>query len=180
METQMIRFHSFQPPILRGVETPADCETWLEEIEMLFEFLGFTDECRIKLVGNQLREVARSWWLVNREAIVQRGFMITWKLFKVEFYQRFVPLSYREDKSAEFANLRQGQLKIEEYLAHFFTVLQFGPQVARNDTAVADQFIKGLNPEIRTLQGHFAKSFRRSYGAEPSGCKDQETDPGQT
>ncbi|XP_073037039.1 uncharacterized protein [Primulina eburnea] len=118
---------------------------------MLFEFLGFTDDCRVKLVGNQLREVAKSWWLVTREAKAHRGSVITWKISKVEFYQRFIPLAYRKDKSAEFASLRQGQLNIDEYLAQFFTLLRFAPQVAKNDAAVFDQFIQRLNPEIRTL-----------------------------
>ncbi|XP_073271529.1 uncharacterized protein [Primulina huaijiensis] len=151
METQLTRFQSFQPPILKGTEMPVDCENWLEDIEMLFEFLGFTDDCRIKLIGHQLREVVRSWWLVTKEALEQRGPVITWKIFKVEFYQRFFPVSYRQDKGAEFANLKQGQLNIDEYLAQFFTLLRFTPHVARNDEAVCDLFIQGLNPEIRTL-----------------------------
>ncbi|XP_073049532.1 uncharacterized protein [Primulina eburnea] len=147
----MKKFQSFQPPILRGTETQVDCENWLEDIEMLFEFLGFTDDCRVKHIGNQLREVARSWWLVTKEALEQRGPAITRKIFKVEFYQRFFPVSYRQDKSAEFANLRHGQLNIDEYLAQFFTLLHFAPHVARNDEAISGQFIQGLNPEIRTL-----------------------------
>ncbi|XP_073285396.1 uncharacterized protein, partial [Primulina huaijiensis] len=171
METQLKRFQSFQPPILKGIETPGDCENWLDDIEMLFEFLDFTEDCRVKLIGNQLREVARSWWLVIKEALEQRGPVITWKIFKVEFYQRFFPVSYRQDKSAEFANLRQGQLNIAEYLAQFFTLLRFAPHVARNDAAVFDQFIQGLNPEIRTLvnvkqPNNFVDTLNRAKRAE--------------
>ncbi|XP_073019360.1 uncharacterized protein [Primulina eburnea] len=162
---------SFQPSILRGTETPADCENWLDDIEMIFEFLSFPDDCRVKLIGQQLQEVARSWWLVTKEALEQCGPVITWKIFKVEFYQRFFPVSYRQDKCAKFPNLRHGQLNIDEYLAQFFTLLHFAPHVARNDVSVFDQFIQGLNPEIRTLvnvkrQNNLADTLNRAKRAE--------------
>ncbi|XP_073041929.1 uncharacterized protein [Primulina eburnea] len=138
---------------------------------MLFEFLGFTNDCRVKLIGHQFREVARSWRLVTEEALEQRSSVIPWKIFKVEFYQRFFPTSYRQDKGAEFANLRQGQLKVDEYLAQFFTLLPFAPHVARNDEAISGQFIQGLNPEIRTLVNvkqpiNFADTLNRAKRAE--------------
>ncbi|XP_075500136.1 uncharacterized protein LOC142538723 [Primulina tabacum] len=171
IETELKRFRSFQPPILKGTETPVDCENWLEDIEMLFEFLGFTDECRVTLIGNQLQEIARNWWLITKGALEQRSSRITWKIFKVEFYHKFFPVSYRQDKSAEFSNLRHGHLSIDEYLAQFFTLLRFVPHVARNDEAISDQFIRGLNPEIRTLVNvkqpiNFVDTLNRAKRAE--------------
>ncbi|XP_073017761.1 uncharacterized protein [Primulina eburnea] len=171
MEIQWKRFQSFQPPILQGIETPVDCENWLEDMEMLFEFLDFTDDCRVKLIGHQLQDAARSWWLVTKEALEQRSSLITWKIFKIEFCQRFFPVSYRQDKSAEFSTLRQGHLSIDEYLAQFFILLRFVPHVARNDEAISDQFIRGLNPEIRTLVNvkwpiNFADTLNRAKRAE--------------
>ncbi|XP_073049522.1 uncharacterized protein [Primulina eburnea] len=131
-ETMMKRFQSFQPPILKGTVTSDDCENWLEDIEILFDFLKCTDERRVKLIGQQLHEVAKSWWLVIKEALEQR-------------------VSYRQDKGAEFTNLKQGQLNIDEYLAKFSTLLRFASHVARNDEAIVDQFLNGMNPEILTL-----------------------------
>ncbi|XP_073019323.1 uncharacterized protein [Primulina eburnea] len=119
METLLKRFQSFHPPTLKGTETAVDCESWLDDIEMLFESLAYTDERRMKLIGHQLQEVAK--------------------------------ISYRKDKGAKFANLRQGQWNIEEYFAKFSSLLRFAPHVAGNDEAVADQFINGLNPDIFTL-----------------------------
>ncbi|XP_073049562.1 uncharacterized protein [Primulina eburnea] len=151
METLLKRFQSFRPPTLRGKENAVDCERWLDDVEMLFESLAYTDERRVKLIGHQLQEVAKSWWLTTKRALEHRGIDITWKVFKDEFYQRFFPVSYPKDKGAEFANLRQGQLNIEEYFAKFSSFLRFAPHVAGNDEAVADQFINGLNPDIFTL-----------------------------
>ncbi|KZV40251.1 hypothetical protein F511_33415 [Dorcoceras hygrometricum] len=97
--------------------------------------------------------------------------MIIWAVFRTAFYQRFFPVSYRKDKGAEFANLRQGQLNIEEYVAKFTSLLKFAPHVAISDDAQADQFINGLNPDVFNLvntgrPNTFADALNRAKGAE--------------
>ncbi|XP_073014572.1 uncharacterized protein [Primulina eburnea] len=170
METLLKRFQSFKPPTLKGTETSIDRESWLDDIEM-FDSLDYTDERRVRLIGHQLHDVAKSWWLTTKKALEDRDTIITWKIFKVEFYQRFFPLSYMKDKDAEFANLKQGQLNIKEYVAKFSTLLCFAPRVAENDEGVADQFINGLNPDIFTLvntgrPNNFTDALNRTKGAE--------------
>ncbi|XP_073033707.1 uncharacterized protein [Primulina eburnea] len=151
MEMQLKRFQSCTPPILKGTGATDDCENWLDDIEILFDSLEYPDERRVKLIGHQLKEVAKSWWIATKEALEHDGTLITWEIFKVEFYRRFFPVSYREDKRIDFETLRQDQLNIEEYVAQFSTLLRFAPHVVGNDEAVTDQFVKGLNPEILTL-----------------------------
>ncbi|KZV31888.1 hypothetical protein F511_20598 [Dorcoceras hygrometricum] len=97
--------------------------------------------------------------------------MITWAVFRTAFYQQFFLVSYRKDKGAEFANLRKGQLNIEEYVAKFTSLLKFAPHVAISDEAQADQFINGLNPDVFTLvntgrPNTFADALNRAKGAE--------------
>ncbi|XP_073045955.1 uncharacterized protein [Primulina eburnea] len=171
METLLKMFQSFRPPTLKGIESAVECESWLDDIEMLFDYLEYTDERRVKLVGHQLQEVAKNWWLTTKRALEHRGTEITWKVCKAEFYQQFFPVSYRKYKGAEFANLREGQLNIEEYVAKFPTLLRFTPHVAESDEAVADQFINSLNPEIFTLvntsrPNNFSDVLNRAKGAE--------------
>ncbi|XP_075483647.1 uncharacterized protein LOC142523801 [Primulina tabacum] len=178
METLLKQFQSFKPPTLKGTESAIECESWLDDIEMLFESLDYTNEQRVKLIGHQLHEVAKNWWLTTKRALEHRSTEITWKVFKSEFYQRFFPVSYRKDKGAEFANLRQGQLNIEEYVVKFSTLLQFAPHVAENDESIADQFINGLNPDIFTLvntgrPNNFADALNRAKGAEARLIKQQ-------
>ena len=151
MEIQLKRFQSLTPPILRGTETIFDCESWIDDIEILFDSLEYPDERRIKPVPNQLHDVARSWWITTKRVLEQRGRVITWEIFRAEFYRRFFSVSYREDKKAEFENLSQGQLNIEGYVAKFSTLLRFAPNLAGNDEAVVYQFIRGLNSEVVAL-----------------------------
>ncbi|XP_073304129.1 uncharacterized protein [Primulina huaijiensis] len=137
METLLKKFQSFKPPTLKGTENSIDYEGWFDDIEKLLDSLDYIDERRVKLIGHRLYDVAKSWWLTTKRALELRGTVITWKIFKAEFYQRFFPVSYRKDKGAEFANLKQGQLNIEEYVAKFSTLLRFAPHIADNDEAVA-------------------------------------------
>ncbi|XP_073024281.1 uncharacterized protein [Primulina eburnea] len=85
-------------------------------------------------------------------------------------FQSFRPPTLK-DKGAEFANLRQRALNIEEYVAKFSSLLRFAPHVSGNDEAMADQFINGLNPDVFTLVNtgrpdNFADALNRAKGAE--------------
>ncbi|KZV35814.1 hypothetical protein F511_09515 [Dorcoceras hygrometricum] len=171
METLLKRFQSFKPPTLTGIESAIDCENLLEDIEQLFEALDYTDERRVKLIIHQLHGIGKSWWVATKKALENQGTVITWAVFRTAFYQRFFPVSYRKDKGAEFANLRQGSLSIEEYVDEFTRLLKFAPHVAISDEAQADQFINGLNPEVFTLvntgrPNTFADALNRAKGAE--------------
>ncbi|KZV29447.1 Pol polyprotein, partial [Dorcoceras hygrometricum] len=131
----------------------------------------YTDDRRVKLIVHQLHGLGKSWWIATKKALENQGTVITWALFRTAFYQRFFPVSYRKDKGAEFANLRQGQLNIEEYVAKFTSLLKFAPHVAISDEAQADQFINGLNPDVFTLvntgrPNTFADALNHAKGAE--------------
>ncbi|XP_073049509.1 uncharacterized protein [Primulina eburnea] len=143
METLLKRLQSFRPPTLKGTKSAVECESSLDDIEMLFESLDYTDERRVKLIGHQRHEVAKNWWLTTKRALEHRGTEITWK----------------------------GQLNLEEYVAKFLTLIRFAPHVAENDEAVADKFINVLNPEIFTLvnigrPNNFSDALNRAKGAE--------------
>ncbi|XP_073121477.1 uncharacterized protein [Henckelia pumila] len=92
-------------------------------------------------------------------------------MFTTESYQRFFPTSYKKDKGAEFANLKQGNMNIEDYVAKFSFLLRFSPHIAENEEAKADQFINGLNPDVFTLVNagrptNFADALNKAKGAE--------------
>ncbi|XP_073031187.1 uncharacterized protein [Primulina eburnea] len=171
MEILLVRFQSLQPPMLKGTENALECENWLENMDQLFESLEYPDDRRIKLVVHQLLDVAKSWWIMTKKALEGRCTIVTWDTFKSEFYQRFFPTSYRKDRGAEFANLKQGNLNIEDYVAKFSNLLSFAPHVASDEEAKADHFINGLNPDIYTLvntgrPNTFAEALDRAKGAE--------------
>ncbi|XP_073061741.1 uncharacterized protein [Primulina eburnea] len=171
MEILLARFQSLHPPMFKGIENALECENWLKNMDQLFESLEYPDDRRIKLVVHQLLDVAKSWWIMTKKALEGRGTIVTWDIFKSEFYQRFFPTSYRKDRGAEFANLKKGNNNIEDYVAQFSNLLRFAPHVASDEEAKADHFINGLNPDIFTLvntgrPNTFAEALDRAKGAE--------------
>ncbi|XP_073153306.1 uncharacterized protein [Henckelia pumila] len=152
MKTLLKRFQSFKLPTLNGTENSVDCESWLEDMEMFFDSLDYADDRRFRLIGHQLYDVSKSWWITTNRAIENR-------------------VSYRKDNGAEFANLKQGNLNIKEYVAKLYTLLKFAPHVAGSEEAKDDQFINGLNPDVFTLMNsgrpnNFADALDRAKGAE--------------
>ncbi|XP_073152943.1 uncharacterized protein [Henckelia pumila] len=108
---------------------------------------------------------------MTKKALENRCTVITWNVFKAEFFKRFFPQSYRKDKGAEFANLQQGNMCIEDYVAKFSTLLRFAPHIADNEETKADQFINGLNPDVFTLvnarrPNNLADALDKAKGAE--------------
>ncbi|XP_073133376.1 uncharacterized protein [Henckelia pumila] len=171
MEAFLKRFQYFMPPYLNGKENPVDCESWLEDIDQLFESLDYSDDRRTRLVIHQLQGVAKSWWMTIKRAKENKGTAITWALFRADFYKRFFSVFYRKDKGAEFANLRQGSMSIEDYVAKFESLLRFAPHISDNEEAKADQFINGLHPDIFTLVNtrrpdNFSDAMDQAKGAE--------------
>ncbi|XP_073153538.1 uncharacterized protein [Henckelia pumila] len=150
METLLKRFQLFKPPTFKGTKNSVYCDTWLEDIEQLFESLDFSDDLHIGLVVHQLHEVAKNWWITTKKALEHQ-------------------VSYRKDKGDEFANLRQDNLSIEEYVAKFSSLLKFAPHIAATDEVMADQFINGLNPDVFTLvnsgrPNNFAEALNKAKG----------------
>ncbi|XP_073137041.1 uncharacterized protein [Henckelia pumila] len=171
METLLKHFQSFKTLTLKGTENSMECESWLEDIEEIFESLDYADDHRVKLVIHQLHEVAKGWWIATRRALEHQGPVITWSVFKTTVYQRFFPVSHRKEKGAEFSSLQQGQLNIEQYVAKFTSLLKFAPHIADSDEAQADQFINGLNPNVFTLvnarrSNNFDDALNHANGAE--------------
>ncbi|XP_073128925.1 uncharacterized protein [Henckelia pumila] len=160
MEILLKRFQSFKPPTLKGTENLVKCKGWLEDIEIMFDSLDYADDRRIRLIGYQLQDVAKSWWITTKKTLENQA-------------------SYRKDKNAEFANLKQGNLNIEKYVAKFSTLLKFAPHVAEKEEAKADQFINGLNPDVFTLMNagrpnNFDDALDKAKGAEAGLMKQRE------
>ncbi|XP_073120832.1 uncharacterized protein [Henckelia pumila] len=171
METLLKRFRSFRQHTLTGTENSVACESWIDDIDELFDSLDYTDDRRIRLISHQLQGVAKSLWTTTRRANKSRGTAVTWNLFKTEFFKRFFPVSYRKEKGAEFANLKQENLNIEDYVSKFDSLLKFAPHVANDEEAKADHFINDLNPQIFTLvntgrPNNFADAMNQEKGAE--------------
>ncbi|XP_052203113.1 uncharacterized protein LOC127808581 [Diospyros lotus] len=88
-------------------------EYWLEQSEKLLRHLQFNDEDKVNCVTFMLEEEVGKWWQTTEQALQRscsrQGFEIdetpvsVWEAFNDKYF----PLNWRQEKSWEFANLKQ-------------------------------------------------------------------------
>ncbi|WVZ95786.1 hypothetical protein U9M48_041509 [Paspalum notatum var. saurae] len=76
---------------------------------------------------------------------------ITWEEFTLAFREFFVPKEMMMQKAAEFRNLKQGTMRVQEYVNLFIKMMRYAPDDTRTDEKKQYWFLQGLHPEIRVL-----------------------------
>ncbi|MCI75062.1 hypothetical protein A2U01_0096329, partial [Trifolium medium] len=75
---------------------------WVEEVEIIFEAIGCTEEHKITLGTSVLREEANQWWKNTKLRLGAGGIVIAWEMFKEEFLRKYFPADIRNKKVVEF------------------------------------------------------------------------------
>lgn len=115
------KFLKMKPPTFLGGIDPLKAETWLLEMEKLFEVFSCTEVQKVLLATYTLKDEARRWWLLIRSS---NGNM-TWAQFNEIFYDKYFPQCFRDRKVSEFQELKQGRMSIAEYEAKFTELARF-------------------------------------------------------
>ncbi|WVZ69537.1 hypothetical protein U9M48_018309 [Paspalum notatum var. saurae] len=119
-------FIKLKAPTFDYTDDPLEAEDWLREIEKKLDLTTCTDEEHVALAVHQLKGSASAW----------------------EF---FVPKEMMMQKAAEFHNLKQGTMKVQEYVNLFIKMMRYAPDDTRTDEKKQYWFLQGLHPEIRVL-----------------------------
>ncbi|XP_028117077.1 uncharacterized protein LOC114314789 [Camellia sinensis] len=128
---------------LGGIE-PLKAETWLLEMEKLFEVFPCFEIQKVLLATYTLKDETRRWWLLIRNS---NGNM-TWAQFNSIFYDKYFPQCFRDWKVSEFQELKQGRMSVSEYEAEFTELAQFAPHMVDIDYKKARKFEGGLDLEV--------------------------------
>ncbi|XP_028113943.1 uncharacterized protein LOC114311984 [Camellia sinensis] len=133
-----------KPPMFFGGIEPLKAETWLLEMEKLFEILPCTKIQKVLLATYTLKDEARRWWFLIRNT---NGNMM-WARFNEIFYENYFPQCFRDQKVSEFQELKQGRMSVAEYEAMFTELARFAPHMVDKDYKKARKFEGGLNLDI--------------------------------
>ncbi|XP_028092598.1 uncharacterized protein LOC114292774 [Camellia sinensis] len=125
-----------KPPIFLGGIEPLKAETWLLEMEKLFEVFPYTEIQKVLLVTYTLKDEARRWWLLIRNTNAN----MTWARFNEIFYEKYFPQCFRDQKASEFQELKQGRMSVDEYEAKFTELARFAPHMVDTDYKKARKF----------------------------------------
>ncbi|GAU41957.1 hypothetical protein TSUD_135710 [Trifolium subterraneum] len=125
-EKRLDRFLKHKPYFFVGGFNPDGAVKWVEEVEIIFDAM----DC-------------------------DRGVVITWEMFKREFFNKYFPADVKNKKVVEFMKLEQVNMSVAEYAAKFESLCAFSPHYntpeAENDKCV--KFESGLRPDIKHIIG---------------------------
>ncbi|XP_028069479.1 uncharacterized protein LOC114272005 [Camellia sinensis] len=96
--TMTQKFMKIKPPTLLGGIEPLKTETWLLEMEKLFEVFSYFEVHKILLATYTLKDETRRWWLLVRSGNEN----MTWTQFNTVFYDKYFPQCFRDRKVSEF------------------------------------------------------------------------------
>jgi hypothetical protein len=74
---------------------------------------------------------------------------ITWNEFKAHFCTQYVPRGTMKFKKKEFADLKQGNITVNEYLNSFIQLSRYAPNDINTDEKKHDMFLNRLNDGIQ-------------------------------
>ncbi|GAU51873.1 hypothetical protein TSUD_416580 [Trifolium subterraneum] len=154
-EKRLDRFLKHKPSFFVGCFNPDGAVKWVEEVEIIFDAMECANENKLALGTYMLREEANQWWKNAKLRIGDGGVVITWEMFKREFFNKYFPADVKNKKVVEFMKLEQGNMSIAEYAAKFESLCAFSPHYntpeAENDKCV--KFESGLRPDIKHIIG---------------------------
>jgi hypothetical protein len=135
-----------------GSDNPLEADDWLREIEMKLEVVHASERDKVLMTVQQLTGSALAWWQSYKEINPKTHTMI-WDDYVKLFSEHHIPNSVMKLKRQEFLSLQQGNLSVIEYLHKFTKLSRYAPYEADNDEKKHDTFLRGLDPELRTLIG---------------------------
>ncbi|GAU36214.1 hypothetical protein TSUD_363690 [Trifolium subterraneum] len=154
-EKRLDRFLKHKPSFFVGGFNPDGAVKWVEEVEIIFDAMECANENKLALGTYVLREEANQWWKNAKLRLGDRGVVITWEMFKREFFNKYFPTDVKNKKVVEFMKLEQGNMSVAEYAAKFESLCAFSPHYntpeAENDKCV--KFESGLRPDIKHIIG---------------------------
>ncbi|XP_072053695.1 uncharacterized protein [Arachis hypogaea] len=118
-------FLKVHPPTFRGTLNPTDADNWVQAIKGALQAQQVPEEQWVGFGTYLLQGEAQHWWQGVRRILQPDGVVISWELFREEFYKKYFPSSARNAKELELLQMKQGQMTITEYTSRFEELCRF-------------------------------------------------------
>jgi hypothetical protein len=147
-QSRLGEFLQTRPTTFSQARDPMEAEDWLKGVEKKIVIAQCTDQEKVLFVAHQLYGTIANWWEMycDTHASVDT---ITWNEFKTHFRTHYVPRGTQKLKKKEFANLRQGNMSMNEYHNSFIQLARYAPDDINMDEKKQDMFLNGLNDDIQ-------------------------------
>ncbi|XP_028062423.1 uncharacterized protein LOC114265790 [Camellia sinensis] len=133
-----------KPPTFLGGNEPLKAETWLLEMEKLFEVFPRSKTQKVLLATYMLKDEAQRWWLL----IQTNNGNMTWTQFNEIFYNKYFPQCFKDQKVSKFQELKQGRMSVPKYEAKFMELAWFALHMVDIDYKKERKFEGSLDLEV--------------------------------
>ncbi|XP_030442425.2 uncharacterized protein LOC115664665 [Syzygium oleosum] len=144
------QFLKLRPPKFSGTGDPEEAESWIDELQKIFELLRCSEEEKVNLALFQLQGNASHWWKAMKETVFSENTAVTWNAFVETFNGKYFSECARDKKMQEFLQLRQNNLTVDQYEAKFAQLSRYAPRLIEDPVHKAKRFRDGLKPDIRS------------------------------
>jgi hypothetical protein len=125
-----------------------EAEDWLKGVEKKLVIAQCTDRLKVLFAMHQLFGTVVNWWETYYNTHADDDF-IMWNEFKALFRNHYVPRGTMKLKKKEFTNLRQGSMRVNEYLNSFIQLSRYATEDINTDERKQDMFLEGFNDDIQ-------------------------------
>ena len=127
-----------------------DSLNFMDEIKKIIELMQVIGNDRVYLVSYHLNDVAHIWYYQLKENRGTYAAPITWYCFSETFLDMFFPIELREAKAEEFMNIRQGNMKVQEYGLKFNHVSRYAPHMVADSKAQMNTFLYKVSSLVKS------------------------------
>ncbi|XP_049391580.1 uncharacterized protein LOC125856017 [Solanum stenotomum] len=138
-------FVRMNPPVFLGSRVGENPQEFLDEVYKIVNAIVVSSREKAELVSYQLKKVVQVWltqWKNNRP--FEAG-PIEWEELKGAFLCRYLPREKRECKVAEFINLKQSSMIVEEYSLKFTLLSKYAPSLVSNPRDEMIRYVTGIS-----------------------------------
>ena len=111
--------------------------------------MGLTSSEKAELASNQLKDVAKSWYVYWRDNRPLRGGRVTWEIIKETFLDQFFPREMRVEKMVEFINLCHGGRTDHEYSFEFIKFSKNAPPLVSDPRDQMSYFVTSVSEDLK-------------------------------
>ncbi|KAL5570677.1 hypothetical protein UlMin_027252 [Ulmus minor] len=140
------RFRKQGPPTFEGSNDPLAAEEWLRNIERILDFMKLSNQERIICATYKLTKDARYWWEVTGQTKDLET--LSWTEFVQMFNRKYFNPTMLLSKEAEFNNIQQGNMTIDEAVLRFDRLARLCSHLVPTDKERTRRLIAMLRPEI--------------------------------
>ena len=150
VQGKMTEFMRLRPPIYESSDDPMEADSWLRAITQKLEVVNCVGRERVTLAAHQLKGPAAEWWENFREGAADPT-TITWEEFVEEFRRYHIPDGVIHMKAAEFRDLKQGSMTVNQYVRKFTELSRYAPGDVNTDKKKQTKFKDGLKARLHSI-----------------------------